>query len=68
MFTCMGVEEKHVLILNYLKYDFSIIAWKEDFSLLLEGQTVNLIAPKKLYFKDIYIDSDIPYFQPKRPR
>lgn len=54
MFTWVAVEEKQVLILNYFKYDSSITAWKEDVLLLLEGQTVNLAAPKKLYSKDLY--------------
>ena len=59
------VGEKQVLILNYFKYESSIIAWKEDFLLLLESQTVNLSAAKKLYSKNICIDNDIPCSQAK---
>ena len=54
-------KERQVIFLNDFRYDSSLIAWK-DFLLLLEGLTVNLFIPNKLYSKDICIDSDVTVF------
>lgn len=64
--TRMG-KERQVIFLNDFRYDSSTIASK-DFSLLLEGQTVNLLIPNKLYSKDICIDSDVTVFATEKAK
>ena len=47
-FAWIGVENCEILFLNDFRWSSQILAW-HDMLLLLEGQTVNLPAPKSHY-------------------
>ena len=51
----VGLDEFEVAYLNDFRWTPEIIAWN-DFSLLLEGQTVHLPRPKNQFATDMYID------------
>jgi hypothetical protein len=47
--------------LNDFRWSPQIIAW-QDLLLLLEGQKVNLPAPKSHFAKDVTFEGDTPIF------
>ena len=55
----VGAENKELIFLNDLRWNQEIIPWQE-FSNLLEGQSVHLAAPKIQYARDILITDDVP--------
>jgi hypothetical protein len=66
-FAWVGAENSEVIFLNDFRWSPQIIAW-HDLLLLLEGQQVNLPAPKSHFAKDVTFKSDTPIFcTTKRP-
>jgi energy-coupling factor transporter ATP-binding protein EcfA2 len=57
----VGSENAEVIFLNDFRWSPEILAWK-DMLLLLEGQTLHLLAPKTHFAKDIVFDRDTPIF------
>ena len=57
----IGVDQAEVIVLNDLRWDNQLISWI-DFLLLLEGELVNLPAPKNHFARDICLKSDTPIF------
>ena len=57
----VGADKKEIIWLNDFRWSKELIEWK-SFLLLLEGDTVNLPAPKNHYATDVCIDHDIPIF------
>lgn len=57
----VGVDEAEVIILQDFRWSSELISWN-NLLLLLEGENVNLPAPKNHFAKDICINSDIPLF------
>ena len=57
----VGADNAEVILLNDLRWSRELIEWK-SFLLLLEGDRVNLPAPKNHFAKDVCIDSDVPVF------
>ena len=49
------------MLLNDLRWTAEIIPWSE-FLNILEGQTVDLAAPKSHFAQDIILSGDIPIF------
>ena len=60
-FAWVGAEEAECIFLNDFRWSKQIIQW-HDFLLMLEGQMVDLPAPKMHYTKDIVVDKDTPIF------
>jgi hypothetical protein len=54
-------DNAEVIWLNDFRWSRELIEWK-SFLLLLEGDRVNLPAPKNHFAKDVCIDSDVPVF------
>ena len=66
-FAWVGAEKYEIIFLNDFRWSPQIIAWN-DLLLLLEGQQVNLPAPKSHFAKDVTFKSDTPIFcTTKRP-
>ena len=57
----VGADRKEVIWLNDFRWSRELIEWK-SFLLLLEGDQVNLPAPKNHYAIDVCIDHDVPIF------
>ena len=57
----MGGDNAEVIWLNEFRWSRELIAWK-SFLVLLEGDQVNLPAPKNHFAKDVCIDTDVPVF------
>ena len=57
----VGSEKAKVFLLNDFRWSKDLIPW-HDMLLLLEGETVKLPAPKKIYSKDIVISTDVAIF------
>ena len=57
----VGADNAEVIWLNDFRWSRELIEWK-SFLLLLEGDRVNLPAPKNHFAKDVCIDSDVPVF------
>ena len=57
----VGADKKEVIWLNDFRWSRELIEWK-SFLLLLEGDQVNLPAPKNHYATDVCIDHDVPIF------
>lgn len=57
----VGADKAKVIMLNDFRWSKELIPWK-DLLLLLEGEPVNLPAPKNIYSEDVSITSDIPIF------
>ncbi len=57
----VGADEADVILLQDFRYSRDCISWK-DLLLLLEGETVQLPAPKNHFAKDVIIKSDVPIF------
>ena len=57
----VGTDKKEVIWLNDFRWSRELIEWK-SFLLLLEGDQVNLPAPKNHYATDVCIDHDVPIF------
>ena len=64
-FAWIGVDQARVIFLNDFRWNSDVIAWK-DLLLLLEGDPVNLPAPKNVYDEDIHVRSDVPIFATSR--
>jgi hypothetical protein len=60
-FAWVGAENAEVVFLNDFRWSPQIIAW-QDLLLLLEGQKVNLPAPKSHFAKDVTFEGDTPIF------
>jgi hypothetical protein len=58
-FAWVAAENSEVIFLN--DFQWQIIAW-HDLLLLLEGQQINLPAPKSHFTKDVTFKSDTPIF------
>jgi hypothetical protein len=56
----VGSENAEVIFLNDFRWSPEILAWND--MLLLEGQTLHLLAPKTHFAKDIVFDRDTPIF------
>lgn len=66
-FAWVGAENAEIIFLNDFRWSPQIIAW-HDLLLLLEGQQVNLPAPKSHFAKDVTFKGDTPIFcTTKRP-
>ena len=57
----VGAEKAHVMLFNDFRWCREVISWN-DLSLLLEGETVNLPAPKNTYAHDVRITTDVAIF------
>ena len=57
----VGADNAEVIWLNDFRWSKELIEWK-SLLLLLEGDRVNLPAPKNHFVKDLCIDSDVPVF------
>lgn len=57
----VGADSAEAISLNDFRWSRELIEWK-SFLLLLEGDRVNLPAPKNHFAKDVCIDSDVPVF------
>ena len=57
----VGADNAEVIYLNDFRWSKELIEWK-SLLLLLEGDRVNLPAPKNHFVKDVCIDSDVPVF------
>lgn len=57
----VGADKAEVIWLNDFRWSKELIEWK-SFLLLLEGDRVNLPAPKNHYAADICIENDVPIF------
>ena len=57
----LGADKKEVIWLNDFCWSRELIEWK-SFLLLLEGDQLNLPAPKNQYATDVCIDHDVPNF------
>ena len=57
----VGAEKVEVIWLNDFRWTRELIEWK-SLLLLLEGDRVNLPAPKNHFATDICIDTDVPIF------
>ena len=60
-YTWVGSEKAKVLLLNDFRWSKDLIPW-HDMLLLVEGETVNLPAPKNIYSEDIVISTDVAIF------
>ena len=60
-FAWVGAEQSEVVFLNDFRWSAQIIPW-HDFLMLLEGQSVQLPAPKTHYRQDILFQGDTPIF------
>ena len=60
-FAWVGAEDAEVIFLNDFRWSPQIIAW-HDLLLLLEGQQVNLPAPKLHFRQDVTFKGDTPIF------
>ena len=57
----VGADKKEIIWLNDFRWTRELIEWK-SLLLLLEGDHVNLPAPKNHFAMDVCIDTDIPIF------
>lgn len=57
----VGADKKEIIWLNDFRWTRELIEWK-SLLLLLEGDRVNLPAPKNHFAMDVCIDTDIPIF------
>ena len=57
----VGADQKEIIWLNDFRWTRELIEWK-SLLLLLEGDRVNLPAPKNHFAMDVCIDTDIPIF------
>ena len=57
----IGSEKSKVVLLNYFRWFKNLIPW-HNMLLLLEGETVNLPAPKDSYSEDIVISTNVAIF------
>ena len=57
----VGADSAEAIFLNDFRWSRELIEWK-SFLLLLEGDRVNLPAPKNHFAKDVCIASDVPVF------
>ena len=57
----VGTENAEIILLNDFRWTRELIEWK-SLLLLLEGDRVNLPAPKNHFVNDICIDSDVLIF------
>jgi len=57
----VGADKAEVILLNDLRWSKELIEWK-SFLLLLEGDIVNLPAPKNHFSTDVCINDDTPIF------
>ena len=57
----VGADKKEIIWLNDFHWTRELIEWK-SLLLLLEGDRVNLPAPKNHFAMDVCIDTDIPIF------
>ena len=57
----VGADNAEIILLNDFQWSKELIEWK-SFLLLLEGDTVNLPAPKNHFSTDICINNDTPIF------
>lgn len=58
-FGWVGADEAEIILINDLRWGPDLISW-DDFLRLLEGQIVNLPAPKNHFARDVCIKNDIP--------
>ena len=56
-----------VIVLQDFRWSRDMIAWN-DLLLLLEGETVKLLAPKNHFSSDIVIEKDAPIFATSKSR
>ena len=57
----VGADKCEIILINDLRWGTDFIAW-DDLLRLLEGQKVNLPAPKNHFATDVTIEGDIPIF------
>ncbi len=57
----VGAENAEIIFLNDFRWSKELIEWK-SFLLLLEGDMVNLPAPKNHFSTDVCISEDMPIF------
>lgn len=57
----VGSDKAEIILLNDFRWTKELIEWK-SLLLLLEGDRVNLPAPKNHFAVDVCIDTDIPIF------
>ena len=57
----VGADKKEIIWFNNFRWTRELIEWK-SLLLLLEGDRVNLPAPKNHFDMDVCIDTDIPIF------
>ena len=57
----VGADKCEIIFLNDFRFAHELIAW-EKLLILLEGDIVNLPAPKNHYASDVCIQSDVPLF------
>jgi hypothetical protein len=57
----VGVDKVEIILLNDFRWSRELIEWK-SLLLLLEGDCVNLSAPKNHFVTDVCVDLDIPVF------
>jgi hypothetical protein len=57
----VGADKAEIILLNDFRWSRELIEWK-SLLLLLEGDRVNLPAPKNHFVTDVCVDSDIPVF------
>ena len=60
-YASVGVEHAEIIFLNDFRRSKELIEWK-SFLLLLEGDRVNLPAPKNHFSTDICMSEDTPIF------
>ena len=57
----VGAEKSEIIWLNDFRWTRELIEWK-SLLLLLEGDRVNLPAPKNHFATDVCVDTDVPIF------
>ncbi len=57
----VGADKAEIILLNDFRWSRKLIEWK-SLLLLLEGDRVNLPAPKNHFATDVCVDSDIHVF------